>query len=105
QIAFIVDLEKNGYTYRTSDGIYFDTSRQADYGHLARLDIEGLEAGKRVEVGEKRNPTDFALWKFSPPGEKRQMEWDSPWGRGFSACRTIQPRTRTRNSLAASPIA
>ena len=83
QIAFIVDLEKNGYTYRTSDGIYFDTSRQADYGHLARLDIEGLEAGKRVEVGEKHNPTDFALWKFSPPGEKRQMEWDSPWGRGF----------------------
>jgi len=83
QIAFITDIEKNGYTYRTSDGIYFDTSKQADYGHLARLDIEGLEAGKRVEVGEKRHPTDFALWKFSPAGEKRQMEWDSPWGRGF----------------------
>jgi cysteinyl-tRNA synthetase len=83
QIAFIADIEKNGYTYRTSDGIYFDTSKQSDYGHLARLDIEGLEAGKRIDVGEKRHPTDFALWKFSPPGEKRQMEWDSPWGRGF----------------------
>jgi len=83
QIAFIADLERNGYTYRTSDGIYFDTSKQPDYGHLARLDIKGLEAGKRVELGEKRQPTDFALWKFSPPGEKRQMEWDSPWGKGF----------------------
>ena len=83
QIAFIADIEKNGYTYRTSDGIYFDTSRQPDYGYLARLDVEGLEAGKRIELGEKRHPTDFALWKFSPPGERRQMEWDSPWGRGF----------------------
>ncbi|HET9045916.1 MAG TPA: cysteine--tRNA ligase [Casimicrobiaceae bacterium] len=83
QIAFIVDIEKNGYTYRTSDGVYFDTSKQPDYGYLARLDVEGLEAGKRVDQGEKRHPTDFALWKFSPPGEKRQMEWDSPWGRGF----------------------
>ena len=83
QIAFIADIEKNGYTYRTSDGIYFDTTKQDDYGYLARLDKSGLEAGKRVDVGEKRHPTDFALWKFSPPGEKRQMEWDSPWGRGF----------------------
>jgi cysteinyl-tRNA synthetase len=83
QIAFVVDLEKRGYTYRTSDGVYFDTSRQADYGYLARLDRAGLEAGKRVDLGDKRNPTDFALWKFSPPGSIRQMEWDSPWGRGF----------------------
>jgi len=83
QIAFIADIEKNGYAYRTSDGIYFDTAKQDDYGHLARLDVKGLEAGKRVDLGEKRSPTDFALWKFSPPGGKRQMEWDSPWGRGF----------------------
>jgi cysteinyl-tRNA synthetase len=83
QIDFIADIERKGFTYRTSDGIYFDTSRQPDYGHLARLDKDGLEAGKRVEIGEKKHPTDFALWKFSPPGEKRQMEWDSPWGLGF----------------------
>jgi cysteinyl-tRNA synthetase len=83
QIAFIADIERKGFTYRTSDGIYFDTGKQPDYGYLARLDKSGLEAGKRVDVGEKRNPTDFALWKFSPAGEKRQMEWDSPWGRGF----------------------
>jgi cysteinyl-tRNA synthetase len=47
------------------------------------LDIGGLRAGARVDVGEKRNPTDFALWKFSPPDQTRQMEWDSPWGVGF----------------------
>jgi len=83
QIEFIKGIEVKGFTYRTSDGIYFDTSRLPDYGHLARLDIEGLQAGSRVEMGEKRHSTDFALWKFSPPGVKRQMEWDSPWGVGF----------------------
>ena len=83
QIAFIADLERDGFAYRTADGIYFDTSRQPDYGFLARLDKSGLEAGKRVDVGDKRNATDFALWKFSPAGSTRQMEWDSPWGKGF----------------------
>ena len=83
QIGFIADLERDGFAYRTNDGIYFDTSRQPDYGFLARLDKSGLEAGKRVDVGDKRNATDFALWKFSPAGSTRQMEWDSPWGRGF----------------------
>ncbi len=83
QISLIQCIEAKGYTYRTSDGIYFDTSRLPDYGALARLDIEGLQAGARVEIGEKRRPTDFALWKFSPPDQKRQMEWDSPWGVGF----------------------
>jgi hypothetical protein len=83
QIGFIADLERDGYAYRTNDGIYFDTSRQPDYGILARLDKSGLEAGKRVDVGDKRNATDFALWKFSPAGSTRQMEWDSPWGKGF----------------------
>lgn len=83
QIDFIAELEQNGYTYRTNDGVYFDTSRQDDYGYLARLDHAGLQAGKRVALGEKRHVTDFALWKFSPPDTTRQMEWDSPWGRGF----------------------
>jgi len=83
QIETIRGIEKNGFTYRTSDGIYFDTSKLPDYGYLARLDVEGLQAGTRVEMGEKRHPTDFALWKFSPTDEKRQMEWESPWGVGF----------------------
>ena len=83
QIAFVADLEARGFTYRTADGIYFDTSRQPDYGWLARLDRDGLRAGARVDLGEKQSPTDFALWKLSAPGSQRQMEWDSPWGRGF----------------------
>ena len=83
QIELIRCIEAKGFTYPTSDGIYFDTSRLSDYGYLARLDIEGLQAGTRIEVGEKRLPTDFALWKFSPAGQQRQMEWDSPWGKGF----------------------
>ena len=83
QIAFIEDIEKKGFTYRTSDGIYFDTSKLSDYGYLARLDIEGLASGHRVDIGEKRHATDFALWKFSRPDEQRQMEWESPWGVGF----------------------
>ncbi len=82
QIATIKKIETNGYTYQTSDGIYFDTSKMPDYGKFANLDIKNLRAGARVDMGEKKNPTDFALWKFS--GEKkRQMEWDSPWGTGF----------------------
>ena len=83
QIAFILEIEKKGYVYRTTDGIYFDTSKQPDYGYLGRLDIAGLQAGARVDLGEKKNPTDYALWKFSAPEDHRQMEWDSPWGRGF----------------------
>ena len=83
QIEMIRCIEEKGYTYRTSDGIYFDTSKLTDYGYLGRLDIEGLQAGARIEMGEKRHLTDFALWKFSPAGQKRQMEWDSPWGTGF----------------------
>ncbi len=83
QISFIEEIEKKGYTYRTSDGIYFDTSKQASYGHLGRLDIAGLQAGSRVDLGEKKHSTDYALWKFSAPEDHRQMEWDSPWGRGF----------------------
>jgi cysteinyl-tRNA synthetase len=83
QIALIERMAEKGFAYRTSDGLYFDTSRLPDYGHLARLDVAGLQAGARVEMGEKRHPTDFALWKFSPPDQQRHMEWDSPWGKGF----------------------
>lgn len=83
-IDLVKKIEKNGFAYKISDGIYFDTSKLADYGKLAGLDIEGLREGARVEANpEKKNPTDFALWRFSPKGEKRTMEWDSPWGRGF----------------------
>ncbi len=83
QIELIKSLEDKGFTYKTSDGVYFDTSKLKDYGALAKLDIEGLQAGKRIDIGEKKNKTDFAVWKFSASGEKRQQEWKSPWGVGF----------------------
>ncbi len=84
QIAFVQDLETKGYTYTIDgEGVYFDASQLDDYGKLARLDIAGLQEGARVRVNGKRNSTDFALWKFSPQGAQRDMEWDSPWGKGF----------------------
>ena len=76
QIAQIQKLEKKGFTYITEDGVYFDTSKLEDYGKLAKLNIEELEGGARIELGEKKSKTDFALWKYSPKdGTKRQMEW------------------------------
>jgi len=75
QISLVKALTKKGYTYETSDGIYFNTTKVKDYGKLAGLKKQKLQAGARVEMGEKKNPHDFALWKFSPAGEKRQMEW------------------------------
>ncbi len=94
QIDLIKTLEEKGFTYQTSDGIYFDTTKFKDYGKLSNLDE--IKEGARVEVNpEKHNPRDFALWKFSyPKGRsfatvqdeketKRQMEWESPWGVGF----------------------
>jgi len=83
-IALVQSLEEKGFTYRTSDGIYFDTAKFPSYCDFARIDPSSLRAGERVEMGEKRSATDFALWKFSPAtGSKRQMEWRSPWGVGF----------------------
>ena len=84
QIDLIKKLEEKKFTYKTSDGIYFDTSRFKDYNKLSHQPLENLIEGARVEKNdEKKNPTDFALWKFSPRNEKRQMEWKSPWGVGF----------------------
>lgn len=81
QLEMVLALERKGYTYVIEgDGVYFDTSRLDDYGKLARLDLEELQAGARVEMVEgKRHPTDFALWKFERPGENRAMVWESPW--------------------------
>ncbi|MCK4552781.1 cysteine--tRNA ligase [Candidatus Pacearchaeota archaeon] len=83
QIELVKKLEEKGYTYKTSDGIYFDTSKLKDYGKLARLNIKGLKKAKRIKFGGKKNKTDFALWKFSEKPGVRQQEWNSPWGVGF----------------------
>ena len=96
QIEIIIALEKNNYTYKITDGIYFDTSKYPAYGELSGQDQSEKLSGARVETGDKKNPADFALWKFSPVSDqeatptgtqaialKREMEWDSPWGIGF----------------------
>ena len=88
QIALVESLEAKGYTYEVpGDGIYMDTSKVEDYGKLMgpnyKKRIEDLRAGERVDMKSKKNPTDFALWKFSLTDEKREMERDSPWGVGF----------------------
>ncbi len=84
QIALIRTLEEKGYTYTIADGVYFDTAKFPGYGKLGKIPLQGLREGARVEENkEKRHPTDFALWKFSPKDVERQQEWDSPWGVGF----------------------
>lgn len=70
-------MTENGFTYETTDGIYFDTAKFADYAKFARLDLSGLQAGARVSFNdEKRNASDFAVWKFIKPGERHAMRWD-----------------------------
>lgn len=102
QIALIEQIEKKGLTYVTSDGVYFNTALFPGYGKLGNINIEGLRDGARIGVNsEKKNITDFALWKFSHPtntsadatgsgstvgssdAAKRFQEWPSPWGVGF----------------------
>ena len=88
QIAIVQTLENKGYTYMIEgDGIYMDTSKISDYGKLMwpnyKKRLADLNAWERVEMKGKKNPTDFALWKFSPTNTQRQMERDSPRGKGF----------------------
>lgn len=83
QIDLVKNLEEKWFIYKTSDWIYFDTEKFPNYGKMAKIKKENLEEWARVEIWEKKNKTDFALWKFSPENEKRQMEWESPWGKGF----------------------
>lgn len=75
QIELIKTLEKKGFTYLTSDGVYFDTAKFPEYNKLSHLKLEDLQEGARVEKNEeKKNPTDFALWKFSP--KERDDKWN-----------------------------
>jgi cysteinyl-tRNA synthetase len=84
QINLIKRLENKGYTYVIDDGVYYDTSKFEGYASFAQLDLDEQASGIRVAVNtQKRNPVDFALWKFSPKDRQRDMEWDSPWGKGF----------------------
>src|SRR3989338_697219 len=79
EIAMVRTLEEKGYTYTGKDGVYFDTSRYPEYGKLGNIDLAGQKEGARVaSTGEKKNPTDFLLWK-----KDAHLGWDSPWGKGF----------------------
>jgi len=81
-ILFTAKLLEKGFAYQTPDGIYFDIAAFPEYGKLSRLDLEGQQAGARVEVNpHKRNPFDFALWKQAP--KEHIMQWESPWGMGY----------------------
>jgi cysteinyl-tRNA synthetase len=79
-IQMIQGLIERDHAYPAAGDVYFDVTRDADYGKLCNRDPEQLEAGARIEVSDKkRNPGDFALWKAAKPGEPK---WDSPWGPG-----------------------
>lgn len=79
QLELVRVLKQKGHTYRINDGIYFDTSTFPTYADFAGLDLDAQKTGARVEANdEKRNPSDFALWKFSPTDERRDMEWETP---------------------------
>ncbi len=78
QLELVRKLKQAGLTYQIDDGIYLDTAKVKNYGHLARLDIESLKAGARVEYNQaKHNPSDFAVWKFAPEAN-RDMQWLTP---------------------------
>jgi len=86
QIDLVLAIEKRGFAYRIDDGVYFDTAgyeaKGNSYGELSTLDA--IKEGARVQPNpQKKNPRDFALWKFSPERSRRDMEWQSPWGVGF----------------------
>lgn len=79
-IEFIKELIDKGYAYESEGDVYFDVSKYEDYGKLSKQNLEELQSGARVEIGEqKRNPLDFVLWKAAKPDEP---SWESPWGAG-----------------------
>ncbi|MFN8391004.1 MAG: cysteine--tRNA ligase [Bdellovibrionota bacterium] len=83
-IDLIKRLEERGAAYVSGGNVYFDVSKSPDYGKLAGLDLDSLKSGARIEVdSKKRSPLDFALWFTKSKFEKQEMQWDSPWGRGY----------------------
>jgi cysteinyl-tRNA synthetase len=81
-IELVRRIETNGFAYRTSVGLIFDTGKYPEYALLSRLNLAEQQAGARTQIDpERRNPSDFALWITNQP--KHLMQWDSPWGRGF----------------------
>ena len=83
-ISLIQKLETNGMTYTAGGNVYFDIAKMKDYGKLAKLDLEALQSGARIVIDKhKRSPLDFALWFTKSKFENQELQWDSPWGRGY----------------------
>ncbi|RMD85215.1 MAG: cysteine--tRNA ligase [Candidatus Dadabacteria bacterium] len=83
-ISLIKRLEKRGMTYFSGGNVYYDVSRFPEYGRMANLDLKRLKAGARIEIDQnKRNPYDFVLWFTKSKFENQELQWDSPWGRGY----------------------
>jgi cysteinyl-tRNA synthetase len=83
-IALIQRLEQHGMTYTAGGNVYFDIAKLPDYGKLAKLDLTALQAGARIDVDKhKRSPLDFVLWFTKSKFENQELQWDSPWGRGY----------------------
>lgn len=83
-IDMIGQLEKRGFAYQAGGNVYFDVAKFSAYGELAKLDLSTLRSGARIEVdSQKRSPLDFALWFTKSKFEGQELQWDSPWGRGY----------------------
>lgn len=83
-IELIKRLEERGVAYKSGGNVYFEVAKFPQYGELARLDLERLQSGARIEVdANKRHPLDFALWFTKSKFENQELQWDSPWGRGY----------------------
>lgn len=83
-IALIERMIARGYAYESGGNVYCDVSKYPDYGKLAQLNLRDLKAGARIEVdSQKKNPLDFALWFTNSKFENQELQWDSPWGRGY----------------------
>lgn len=83
-IALIKRLEEGGHTYIAGGNVYFSIDTFPQYGSLAKLKLEELKSGARIEVdSNKRNPKDFVLWFTNSKFGNQAMMWDSPWGRGY----------------------
>jgi|688.fasta_scaffold09344_5 cysteinyl-tRNA synthetase len=101
QIELIQNLEEKGYTYLTDYGVYFDISKDTDYGKLGNT-FKSDKAKSRIELTEqKRNPEDFVLWRLPQNGEVRQKLWESPWGKGYPGwhieCSAMSMKTLTNS--------
>ena len=77
-------MEERGYAYFSGGNLYFDVTKFPQYGDLAKLDMKNLQAGARIDVDtNKRSPFDFVLWFTKSKFEDQELQWDSPWGRGY----------------------